>query len=365
MPAKLSAELESLKTLLAELVDVPAPTSHEEPMMRWLRDKFGEFADQVEVDLRGNVHGTFKGAGESPLRYMLASHMDTLGFLVKSIDQKGFIRFAGGGLRLALSSKRLWIHGSKGPVLGVIGMRVGYGTSTLEQMITAPTEKEMYIDVGAGCPEEVAEMGIQIGDPITYDGGLGTLGEPHHVVSPGLDDRAGVAALVTLAPQIKSINPRPEVILVGTIEEEFGLRGAGTAAFKVRPDLGVSVDTQPAGGTPEYSFDMFPVVIGKGPVIKFTENARITNHPRVRQLLIDAAEKSGTPYQRAAAPPGGSDMGAIEQTAAGIPAAALGMPRRYAHSPNEVIDLRDLMGMVTILNETISILGPGYDLNRI
>ncbi len=70
-------------------------------------------------------------------------------------------------------------------------------------------------------------------------------------------------------------------------------------------------------------------------------------------------------YQLAAAPPGGSDMGAMEQTGPGIPAAAIGIPRRYGHSPNEVIDTRDLLSVVKIMKKTIELLGHGYSLKRI
>jgi endoglucanase len=211
----------------------------------------------------------------------------------------------------------------------------------------------------------VADLGIKIGDPITFDGELRPLGGSGRIVSQYIDDRAGIAALVTLASRIREISPRPDVFLVATIEEEIGLRGASTAAFRLKPDLAISVDTQPAGGTPEYDFHQLPLVIGKGPAIKFTENARVTNHPRVRQLLIDAAEQAGVPYQLAAAPPGGSDMGAMEQAGEGVPAAAIGLPRRYAHSPNEVIDLQDLLGVVRTLEQAIGILGEGYSLQRV
>ena len=157
----------------------------------------------------------------------------------------------------------------------------------------------------------------------------------------------------------------PRNALVREIEEELGLRGAGTLAEKVQPDAAIAVDTVPAGGTPEYDFHAFPIVIGRGPVIKFSENGRVTNHPRMRQLLQFAAEKTNTPHQLAAAPPGGTDMQPIEQSGTGVPAAAIGIPRRYAHSPNEVVDLRDVQGAIEILTESITLFDSGYSLDRI
>lgn len=362
---KLNPKLEELKALLAELVAVPAPSSFEEPMMRVCKERFSKFTDSVEVDLRGNVYAYFKGSSKSSLKLMLAAHMDAAGLIVKYVEESGFLRFKRCCAELAMCSRRVLIHGSKGPVLGVTGIRVGYGISTKEQLTTVPEEKDMYIDIGCGSREEVEKAGISIGDPVTFNEPLSSLGNPHYVASHALDDRAGVAALITLAANLKNIKPRPEVVLVGTIEEEMGLRGASTAAEYLKPDIGISVDTQPAGGTPEIKPYELPLEIGKGPVIKVTENARVTNHPRVRNLLVEAAKKAKVNYQLAAAPPGGSDMGAMEQACAGIPAAAIGIPRRYAHSPNEVIDLRDLYGVIEILKGGIDILGRGYSLKRI
>ena len=365
MAEELGADTKAMTALLAELVRIPAPSGYEEPMIRWCRDRFRKVADEVSVDVRGNVCATFHGKKAKAQRLMLPAHMDTLGMIVKTLDDRGFVRFARGTIALTMCSRRVLIHGAKGPVLGVIGTRIGYSTSTPEQMSKPPAPGDLYIDVGCDSAEQVAALGIGVGDPVTFDGDLAPLGDPNHVVSPYLDNRAGIAVLATLASWLQGVADRPTVMLVATIEEELGLRGASTAAFALQPDLGISVDTQPAGGTPEYTFALLPVLIGKGPVIKFSENARTTNHPRVRQLLVQAAEQAGAAYQVAAVPPGGTDMGAMEQAGPGIPAAAIGLPRRYAHSPNEVIDLRDLMGMVAILKQAVQIVASGYSLSRI
>jgi endoglucanase len=332
-------------------------------MIRWCRERLGEFADGVKVDIRGNVHATFGPAGGGP-RLALAAHMDALGMVVRTIHEHGFIRFSGGAEGLAMCSRRVWVHGTRGPVLGVIGIRTGYGTSTEEQRSRVPATSDMYVDVGCGSREAVADLGIRLGDPITFDGDLAALGDPCRVVGPSLDNRAGIALMTVLAADMRGIAPRPEVTLLATVEEEVGCRGVATAVFQVAPEVGISLDTQPAGGTPEYPFESLPVLIGCGPVIKFMESGRTPNHPRVRRLLMDAAEKAQAPYQLAAAPPGNTDMGPMQLSGMGVAAAALGIPRRYAHSPNEVVDLRDLDAARAILREAIRMLGEGYSLSR-
>lgn len=143
MKEKLSKELKTFKNLIAELVDVPAVHCHEEEMMRLMRDRFADTADQVEVDLRGNIYGTFEGKGKSKDQtLMLAAHMDGIGLIVKYIDANGFIRFDGNALGQSLASRRVWIHGTKGPVLAVTSVKVGYGISTQEERNSAATLPE-------------------------------------------------------------------------------------------------------------------------------------------------------------------------------------------------------------------------------
>jgi len=365
MKKELSQELRNLKGLIAELVRVPAVHGHEEAMMEFCRDRFAATADKVEVDVRGNVYATFEADGDDRT-FMLAAHMDGIGLVVRHIEEKGFLRFDGNVMGLAMCSRRVWVHGSGEPVLGTTSVKLGYGITPPEERAKVPSIKDMHIDIGCQSRDEVEKLGIGVGDPITYHGETENLGNPHRVVSPILDDRAGVAVLLTLAQAIRQIRPRSRVVLTGTVEEEVGTRGAATAAFSVAPDAAISVDTQPAGGTPDVPEHLLPFDIGRGPIVKVHEGYFTrTTHPRVRQLLLDAAKEAGVQVQVGGSTPGGSDMGAMQQAGAGIPAAAIAIPRRYAHSPNEVIDIRDPLGAIKVLREAIRLFGNGYSLMRI
>lgn len=59
---------DELKSLVAELVAIPAISGYEEPMIRWCRDRFAQHSKQVEVDVRGNAFARFLGAGFSLAR---------------------------------------------------------------------------------------------------------------------------------------------------------------------------------------------------------------------------------------------------------------------------------------------------------
>jgi len=366
MVETLTQELAAFRDLLAELVEIPAVHCHEEPMMVVFRDRMAPLADEVKVDMRGNVYAIFEGTPGAARTLMLAAHLDAIGLVVRFIDEKGFVRFEGNADGMWLQSRKVWLHGSKGPALGVTSVKVGYGVTPAEERGKAPELRDMHIDVGCRSRAEVEALGIGVGDPITFDGRLETLGNPFHVAGPALDNRAGVAALLTLAGQIKKTEPRPRVVLVGTVEEEIGTKGAAVAAAVVAPDAAISVDTQPAAGTPGVPEHVLPLDIGKGPVLKFHEGRFVTLvHPRMRQLLVDAARNTRTPFQLAGAPPGNSDLNSMQQSGLGVPSGAIGIPRRYAHSPNELIDLRDAFGVVAVLREALRLFGAGHRLERI
>jgi putative aminopeptidase FrvX len=47
-----------------------------------------------------------------------------------------------------------------------------------------------------------------------------------------------------------------------------------------------------------------------------------------------------------------------------VAALDLGFPMRYSHSALEVCDLRDLAGLVTLIDAMLARIGPDFDLSR-
>jgi endoglucanase len=143
---------------------------------------------------------------------------------------------------------------------------------------------------------------------------------------------------------------KDDVYFVFTSQEEVGLRGAKTAAFGIRPDLGIALDVTPAGDTPEST--RFTVDIGKGPAIKIKDRSLLCN-PVVIKMLTNAAEKAGIKSQREVLEYGGTDSGAIQMTGQGVPAGVISIPCRYVHSQAETIDLGDVEGAVKLLEAAL------------
>jgi endoglucanase len=143
-----------------------------------------------------------------------------------------------------------------------------------------------------------------------------------------------------------------EVHAVFTVQEEVGLRGAGTGAFKVAPDVAIALDTTLAVDTPESRDDLRVTELGKGTAIKVMDSASISTRWLV-DALIALAERREVPYQLEVLPLGGTDAAAMQRSREGVPSITLSTPSRYVHTVTEMVSKADLEAAVTLLTAAI------------
>lgn len=358
--------MESLKQLLFSLVEVGSPSGFEEPMMRRLVEELKPVCDEVYDTPRGNVVGVQRGADPEAPAVALAAHMDQVGFVVFNVDDRGFIRFrrVGGAVTRTILGHQVRLLTREGPVIGVVGVKPGHITKP-EEAYKVPPVEEMYIDIGADSREEAHRRGVEVGTPIVWNTGPVELGN-NYVATPAADDRAGVAAMISIA---RSLGDKPipaTVYYVGTVEEEIGLRGAEVAVHGLNVDLAVAIDTCSAGYQPDVDMRDIFYEVGKGPAIHIAElGARTRLGSRVlRRWLVEIAEKNGIPYQTGLMY-GGTDASAIQQTGAGVAVVSIGVPRRYSHSPVEVMSMDDLHNLTEILTRGVEGLTSDFNAHRI
>ncbi len=169
------------------------------------------------------------------------------------------------------------------------------------------------------------------------------LGERY--LAKAMDDRIGCAVLVEAARRLPPSLPQG-VCFLFSVQEEVGLRGATTAAYRLEPDYGFAVDVTSVGDTPEAP--LMAVSLGKGPAIKVKDSS-VLCHPRVRELMIETAEREKIPYQLEVLERGGTDAGAIHLSREGIPSGAVSIPCRYVHAPSEMVDVSDVRHAVNLV----------------
>lgn len=341
-----------LKQMLAELTAITGLAGQEQEVVRHLVELFRPVADQVEVDGFGNIFAVKKGNRPGPC-LLIAAHSDEIGAMVKSIEPTGFVRFhkVGGTLDPLLLGRKVLVNGH----VGIIGVKAGH-MQTPEERTRVVASDNLYIDLGVDSAEAVAALGIKVGDPIVYVADLDTLGgNPDRVFGKAVDDRIGCALLVKLLASLQDAEFAGEIHAVITVQEEVGLRGATVAAHRVNPDLAIALDTVPAGDTPDINTNKeLPIHIGRGPVIQVLSGGGPRGfllNPSVKQFMVEMAEQAQVPYQLAVFSGGNTDASAMHLVRDGILSAALTMPRRYSHSPVEMLDLNDAVYALQLLRQ--------------
>ena len=344
-------ELESLRDDLAELTALHGPSGAEGPIISRLRELFTPLVDELSVDHMGNLTATRQGGAGQPY-IVVSAHADEIGAVVAKIEPEGFLRLGrlGGVQPRLLEGRAVWVNGHP----GVIGARSAHLREQLAHSGETILE-ELFVDLGVDSASEVADLGICIGDPVVVISELRNLAGTR-VAGKGFDNRASCVVLLHLLRRLRGQELPCRLTALVTVQEEVGLRGATVAFARLRPDLAIVVDTAPTGDTPDARGLAYPVGVGQGIIIHPTNGQqRGFLMPRAaRDVIIAAAERAGVAYQLGLMPGGSTDAGAAHLAAGGIPSLQINIPRRYTHSPVELLDLRDMVATLAVLQELVT-----------
>ena len=324
--------------LLKRIAEAPGIPGHEDVVRAIVVEVMRPLVDELSVDALGNVIGR-RGSG-SP-RVMLAAHMDEIGFIVRNVDERGAIWLQPVGWFDArnLIAQRVIVHGRGGELRGALNARRESPVDTSE---TKPDRvNDIFIDVGL-TPEE-AQQAVEIGDVVTLDRTFERVGNT--VMSKSLDDRVSVFIMLEMLRMLGDHDC--EVVAVATVQEEVGLRGAATAAFRVEPDIGIALDVCPAATLTDDNVNAI-TQFGSGPGIKLMDMSVITNR-KLQRAFRDVAERHEIPYQLEVMPFGGTDAGAIDRSRAGVRSITISVPTRYAHTVNEMVSVSDIEQTIELL----------------
>lgn len=325
--------------LIKNLTEIYGPSGREEKVRSLIKSEIKKLCRVMKTDALGNLIAHIPATNKkNPKKLMLCAHMDEIGLIVKHIDKKGFLRFAGvGGIfpERILHHRVLFENGT----IGVIGVE------TKQETPKPPGLENYYIDIGTRNIKETEKM-VRIGDIASFYQSTEILN--NKIVAKALDDRIGCYCLIEAMKKIKK--SRLELYFVFSTQEEVGLRGARTSAFGINPDYAVAVDVTGTGDTPE-SFRMV-VESGKGVAIKVMDSAFIAS-PFIKEKLISYAQKFKIPHQLEILERGTTDAAVIQLIKEGVLSGVLSIPTRYIHSPNELCDLKDVNATVQLLVASI------------
>ena len=331
-------------TLLRKLSNAYGPPGYEDEVRDLLRAELEGCADETKVDKLGNVIFWHRGKKGKPL-IMLAAHTDEVGFLVRHIEDQGYLRIhAWGVVPNLLPGQRLLFRGKKGGLKGVVGTKPPHIMSEEERKKPVVLD-DLFVDIGTCTREEAERRGAYVGMTGIFDVEFTDLGDGY-VRGKALDDRAGC---FVMAEVFKSLKGSPlNVVAVGTVQEEVGLRGSKTAAYQVDPDYGLAIEGTFAVDMPGMAPHMVPAALRKGPVVTIAD-ASVIAHPTVFKTIVEAAEAEKIPYQFKKIPSGGTDAGSIHLTKGGIPSGTIAVPCRYIHGPAAITSTEDIENTIRLV----------------
>jgi endoglucanase len=350
----LSQDLDDTEKMLKELSEAPGVSGYEEPAAQVFMKYLKPYADELQRDRLGSVIAIKKGATNAP-RIMIDAHLDEIGFMVKRIDENGFIKFfpLGWNFSQQLLDHRVIIHTRKGAVLGVLST----GPDIDEEKII-PRE-DMWIDVGVDSRAEAEALGIQPGDPITHESKFALLANRKFLLGKAWDDRIGLGVIIGVLKNLAGAKHPNTVFGTGAVQEEITLSGAKTVVETVKPDIAITLDIDVTSDLPAYtSEDYAQPVLGKGVVI-ILHTAEMLPHVKLRQWVQSVADDLKIPYQFMLEEGGGTDAGPIHKWNLGVPTLDLVISQRYYHAANGIIHRDDYESAVRLITEIVKRLDTG------
>ena len=332
--------------LFKELCEATGAPGFEYEIRELIIREMKPLADSVSIDNIGNVTCLIRGKS-SEKKIVCAAHMDEIGFIVRHIDDQGFIRILplGGFDPKTLTAQRVIVHGSK-DLPGCMGVKPIH-VMTPDERTKMPALTDYVVDLGM--PKDEVEKYVSIGDSITRIGDLIEMGDCLNVKS--IDNRGGCYMLIEAVRAIRKARQLPDYDLyaVFSVQEEVGLRGAQAATLELQPDFAFALDTTIAFDTPGSGAHDKCTVLGKGAAVKVYDGTLITDARMVKYMTALCEEKK-IPHQLELLAAGGTDAGALQKyTAGGSITGAVSIPVRNVHQSIEMAHKVDVQACVDLL----------------
>lgn len=296
---------------------------------------------EAVVDGVGNVLVEKRGANPAEKRVMFCARMDEAGFIIRNIDENGFITFKCVGKvdpRVVIG-RRVLIGDAAVPAL--VGSKALHMLDKSEDGVLADTDK-LYFDIGADSKEQ-AERRVHIGDRAVFEGSFTEFGDGF-VMGKALEGRAGCTALLELL----SAPAEYDFCACFAVRKEIQGAGCGSAAFALSPDIAVVVDGAPAGDIPAVSGDKRSCSLGKGVVTAFKDGRTLYDTALCRRIseLCEAKEIPLQVKRNLSEYSLGED---IHASKGGVRTICAEYPVRYARTSGAVLKVSDLEHEISLL----------------
>lgn len=333
-----------------EFLKTSSPSGFEKEAREWL---IKNTSLETFKDINGNIYGTKDNNAVRTI--MIEGHIDEIGGQILYIDDNGFITFReNGGLdKSSLISQRVrFLNG----IEGIIGKKTVHIEKASERSKVKEIET-LWIDCGFKNKKEALKY-LDIGEYFTF---IPNVTELHNdiICSKGIDDKVGAYIAFKVVEKLNKCNYN--VYAVGNVQEEVGGFGARSSAYKIKPDICISLDVEFASDIPDGNKNRIGnIKLGEGLVLKRNTDT----NPVLFDYFKEYCKKHKLKHQISAAAwdGGGTNASSIKYQREGIATIDIGIPNRYMHTSNEFISWKDIESGIDMLVKVIKSMPSNIDL---
>lgn len=325
--------------LLEELISAFGISGFEAEVRDIIRREIEPYVDDVTIDKMGNLIAHKNG--KAP-RGMLAAHMDEVGLMIKSINERGMIKCSNIGSIEAISliGAHVQILTKKGIIYGIVTTKE---MSNNEEITDLPQIGDLIIDTGLK-RDELKRMGVDVGSYVELESPT-YFNFGKKIAGKSLDDRVGCYILCEIVKKCKKIPY--EYYFVFTVQEEIGLHGAKTSAYTIRPDWGLAIDVCVANDLMKEAGEDY-ISLGDGPTLTIMDESMIANR-LINSHIKSIAKAKKIPLQYEVSDAGTTDASTILTSRGGVPASVISIPVRNLHTTCSMAHERDIKNCMKLL----------------
>ena len=194
---------------------------------------------------------------------------------------------------------------------------------------------------------EKAKEVISVGDFVSFNAQAIEL-KNDRITGKSLDNRSGVTCLLALAERLHDKQLSCNLVFALTDTEELGNRGAKTVTFDVSPDEAIALDVSFADAPDVSSNDCGKLgggaMIGMSPVLD----------KNISKKLVSIAEEKELSYQtEVMGSRTGTNGDVISISKSGVKTGLVSIPLRNMHTDVEIIDIKDIENVCSLLENYI------------
>ena len=306
---------------LVQLLKTPSPTGYTEDALHLVREALATLKLDTRFNTKGGLIATWQGKSNVRGR-ALTAHVDTLGAMVKEIDNgTGRLRLSkiGGLTWNSVEGETCSIFTNSGRVYrGTILPRRAsvhvHGGPEVEKSERTDASMEVRLDAKVRSGAETRQLGIEVGDFVAFDPRT-EVTDTGFIRSRHLDDKASVACIVAACKALLDAGLRPaqRITILISHYEEVG-HGASTGIPADVKEL-LAVDMAAVG--PGQNSDEYAVGI-------CVKDSGGPYSLEMKQLLMHLCQSADIPYKLDIYPYYGSDVGPVWRSGADVVAGLIG-----------------------------------------